>query len=67
MHKNIWRTAKCLYKGGGSLESKGQIKLNEKEAKLIKLIRATEFGELKIIIQNSLPIRVEEMKKSIKL
>ncbi|NMA49829.1 MAG: DUF2292 domain-containing protein [Tissierellia bacterium] len=49
------------------MESKDQIKLNEKEKKLIKLIRATKFGELKVIIQDSVPIRVEEMKKSIKL
>jgi hypothetical protein len=47
--------------------SKGQLSLNEKEERLIKLIRETEFGELKIIIQNNVPIRVEEIKKSIKL
>lgn len=41
--------------------------LNEKEEKLIKLIREVEFGEFKIVIQNSIPIRVEEIKKSIKL
>ena len=28
----------------------------------MKLIRETEFGELKIIIQNNVPIRVEEIK-----
>jgi hypothetical protein len=49
------------------LKSDNGIKLNEQEENLINLIRETEFGEIKIIIQNSIPIRVEEIKKSIKL
>ena len=49
------------------MEDKKNMNLNEKEEKLIKLIREVEFGELKIVIQNSIPIRVEEIKKSIKL
>lgn len=44
-----------------------QIIVNEKEEKLIKLIRATDFGDIKIVIQQGIPIRVEEIKKSIKL
>ncbi|CAK7056565.1 DUF2292 domain-containing protein [Tissierella sp.] len=43
------------------------LKLTEREKNLIELIRNTEFGEIKIIIQNSEPIRVEELKRSIKL
>ena len=49
------------------MKSDNGIKLNEQEENLINLIRETEFGEIKIIIQNSIPIRVEEIKKSIKL
>ena len=41
--------------------------LTEKEVNLLKLIRNTEYGEIKIIIQDKQPIRVEELKKSIKL
>ena len=41
--------------------------INDKEKKLIKLIRDTEYGEIKIIIQDRQPIRIEELKKSIKL
>ena len=41
--------------------------VTEREAKLLKLIRSTKFGELKIITQDQDPIRVEEVKKSIKL
>ncbi|WP_205687680.1 DUF2292 domain-containing protein [Clostridiisalibacter paucivorans] len=41
--------------------------LNAKERNLIELIRKTGYGELKIVVQNNIPIRVEEVKKSIKL
>lgn len=41
--------------------------LTEKEINLLKLIRNIEYGEIKIIIQDKQPIRVEELKKSIKL
>lgn len=40
---------------------------NDKEEKLIQLIRDIKFGEIKVIIQDGAPIRVEEIKKSIKL
>ena len=49
------------------MEDREEMELNEKEVKLIKLIREIEFGELKIFVQNSIPIRVEEIKRSIKL
>lgn len=42
-------------------------KLNEKEERLLKIIKEVEFGEMKVIVQDGLPIRVEELKKSIKL
>ncbi|KGF11371.1 DUF2292 domain-containing protein [Urinicoccus massiliensis] len=41
--------------------------VSERENKLLNLIRQTSFGEVKIIIQDGEPIRVEEVKKSIKL
>ncbi|WP_432402878.1 DUF2292 domain-containing protein [Wukongibacter sp. M2B1] len=41
--------------------------VNQKEKHLLELVRSTEYGELKIVIQDALPIRVEELKKSIKL
>ncbi len=41
--------------------------INDKEKKLIEHIRDTEYGEIKIIIQDRKPIRIEELKKSIKL
>jgi hypothetical protein len=44
-----------------------KISVNEQEKNLLDLIRLIAFGEIKIIVQNSRPIRVEELKKSIKL
>nr|WP_157677543.1 DUF2292 domain-containing protein [Dehalobacterium formicoaceticum] len=41
--------------------------VTEKEKKLIELIRSTGFGELKVIIQDWEPVRIEEITKSIKL
>jgi len=41
--------------------------VNEKERNLIRLIRETAYGELIIIVQDKVPIRVEKLKKSIKL
>lgn len=50
------------------MDDKGiNLKLTDRERNLINLIRKTEFGEIKIIIQNNVPIRVEEFKRSIKL
>lgn len=42
-------------------------KLNTKEEKLLKIIKEMKFGEIKVIVQDGLPIRIEELKKSIKL
>ncbi len=41
--------------------------LDEKERKLLKIIREIGFGEIKVIINEGKPIRIEELKKSIKL
>ena len=41
--------------------------ITEKEKNLINLIRKLGYGEIKVIVQDSCPIRVEELRKSIKL
>lgn len=43
------------------------IKLTEKEKKIIELLRSLDYGEIRIVITDSKPLIVEEMKKSIKL
>lgn len=44
-----------------------QRELSDREEKLIKIIRDIEYGEIKIIVQEKQPIRIEELKRSIKL
>ena len=44
-----------------------KITLNEQEKRLIQIIRDTNYGELRIFISEGKPVRVEEVKKSIKL
>ena len=48
-------------------EAQIRVMVTEKERKIIDLIRNTGFGELKIIIQDKEPVRIEEITKSIKL
>ena len=44
-----------------------RIDVSDRERKLIELIRVTGFGEITIQVQEMEPVRVEEVKKSIKL
>ncbi len=41
--------------------------LNEQELRLIRMIRGVNYGEIHIFIADGKPVRVEEIKKSIKL
>ena len=41
--------------------------LTEKEQKLIEIIRNISFGEVRVVVTDGVPTRVEEIKKSIKL
>jgi len=51
----------------GNIEDNSNLVLNDKEKKLINLIREMRYGEIKIIVQDKVPVRVEEFRKSIKL
>ena len=44
-----------------------ELKVTEKEEKLIRLIRDLRFGEIKVCVADSQPVRLEEVRKSIKL
>jgi len=44
-----------------------QMMLTEKEARLIEIIRNLDFGEVRVVIQDGVPTRLEEIKRSIKL
>ena len=54
-------------KGESNVEECKKPALSEKEEKLLDIIRKVKFGEIKVIVQDGHPIRVEEIKKSIKL
>lgn len=49
------------------MEPKVKLELNQAEATLIKLIRALDYGEIRIIIRDAHLIRVEEIRRSIQL
>ncbi|MCL1805888.1 MAG: DUF2292 domain-containing protein [Clostridiales bacterium] len=39
----------------------------EQEQKLIRILRKLDYGEVRIMIKDGAPVRIEEIKKSIKL
>ena len=41
--------------------------LTAKESRVIDIIRGIEFGEVRVVVTDGVPVRVEEIKKSIKL
>jgi hypothetical protein len=41
--------------------------LTKAERQLIELIRSIDYGELRIIVKDEKPIRVEEIRRSIQL
>jgi hypothetical protein len=44
-----------------------ELKITEQERKLLEVIRNLEFGEVRIVVTDGKPTRIEEIKKSIKL
>ena len=50
-----------------NMDTEQEMKLSPQEKKLIQLIRTIGYGEVHIFIQNNKPLRVEEIKKSIRL
>lgn len=52
---------------GDGLQKNPELKLTDKEAKLLSIIRRMDFGEVRVIVTDGIPTRVEEIKKSIKL
>ena len=48
-------------------KEKTTMNLTEKEVRLMEIIRKLDFGEVRIVIQDGVPTRLEEIKRSIKL
>lgn len=49
------------------MQNEGKFILTKAEKQIIELIRALEYGELRIMIKDSKPLRVEEIRRSIQL
>lgn len=50
-----------------AIRVKKLVQPDEREQKLLELIREIGYGEIKVIINDGKPVRIEELKKSIKL
>lgn len=48
------------------MEQREQLKITEKEEKLLRFIRELKFGELRLHIADGQPVRAEEICKSVK-
>lgn len=48
---------------------KGELKfkLSEKEQKVIEILRSLDFGEMRIVVNDGVVTRIEEVKKSYKI
>ena len=49
------------------MHQSGNLIITKAEKQLIELIRSLEYGELRIMVKDSKPIRVEEIRRSIQL
>lgn len=49
------------------MQPEKNIVLTKAEKQLIELIRSLDFGEVRVMIKDSRPIRVEEIRRSIQL
>ena len=56
-----------LFLGGKKLRTDKNMELTKAEKQLIEMIRSLDYGELRVMIKDSRPIRVEEIRRSIQL
>ena len=54
---------------GRAMEAKTEIpvSLTERERRLLDLLRGLKYGELRVMVQEGQPVRVEEIRRSIRL
>ena len=48
-------------------DKKITVQVSQQEKRVLELIRDIDYGELRIVINASKPVRVEEIKKSLQL
>ena len=49
------------------MQSEQSVTLTKAEKQLIEVIRALDYGEVRVMIKDNKPIRVEEIRRSIQL
>ena len=49
------------------MQSEQSITLTKAEKQLIEVIRALDYGEVRVMIKDNRPIRMEEIRRSIQL
>ena len=49
------------------MQPSGNLIITKAERQLIELIRSLEYGEIRIMVKDAKPIRVEEIRRSIQL
>ena len=59
--------AAFLFVGGSVLQQEKNIVLTKAEKQLIEVIRSLDYGEVRVMIKDNKPIRVEEIRRSIQL
>ena len=45
----------------------GKFVTSEQEKKVIAILREIKYGEVKVVVQDGIPVRVDEIRKSIKI
>lgn len=56
-----------FYLGVNQMQNSSDIILTKAEKQLIQIIRSLDYGEVRVMIKDRHPIRVEEIRKSIQL
>jgi hypothetical protein len=41
--------------------------LSDREKKVIRILREVKYGEIKVVVQDGIPVRMDEVRKSIKI
>ena len=57
----------CFFWGVNQMQDSSDIVLTKAEKQLIQIIRSLDYGEVRVMIKDRHPIRVEEIRKSIQL
>ena len=64
---SIYYCRSFLFIGGNVLQQEKSIVLTKAEKQLIEVIRSLDYGEVRVLIKDNKPIRVEEVRRSIQL